>query len=261
MICSIKSIDPEKYNTVSFNIDIPWKCRYVKYYVSSINSLSNVLLTTDTDYILFAYQPRFVEADIKYINSIKIQFKNKFNYTIEELLKYLNENQTLLDLDAKKLKFSINENRTITIENSNPAMLIMECTPRIKNLLGLYNTKDYIIINRSYIIQDIPVLQHTKFYLVSLQGQAITSSIGDKEYTPSVIGNIDTIIMDRKPFIYNFEKEGKPLKIKTYTDSLKHLEMSLVDFTFQPVILKSPLFITIKIKPAKDADVNEILTK
>ena len=75
MICSIKSHDPEKYNTVSFNIDIPWKSRYVKYYVSSINTLSNILLTTDTDYILFKYIER---KNQPVIESIKIQFQNKF---------------------------------------------------------------------------------------------------------------------------------------------------------------------------------------
>lgn len=260
MICSIKSIDPEKYNTVSFNIDIPWKSRYVKYYVSSINTLSNILLTTDTDYILFAFKSR--RNNIPNIECIKIQFKNKFKYSIDELLKYLNENQTLIIENAKTLTFSINENKTITIENSDADMVIMSCTPRIKNLLGLYNTDiDSIVISKSFSIHDIPILQHTKFYLVSLQGQAVQSNIGDKGYTPSIIGNIDTITLDGKPFIYNFEKEGKPLKIKTYTDSLKYLELSLVDFMYQPVVLKSPLFITLKIKPAKDADIKDVLTK
>lgn len=259
MICSIKSIDPEKYNTVSFNIDIPWKSRYVKYYVSSINTLSNILLTTDTDYILFKYIERKNKPTIE---SIKIQFQNKFKYSIDELVKYLNENQTLLYKGVQTLNFSINENKTITINNSDNDMVVMSCTPRIKNLLGLYNTNiDSIVISKSYSISDIPILQHTKFYLVSLQGQAVQSNIGDKEYTPSIIGNIDTITLDGKPFIYNFEKEGKPLKIKTYTDSLKYLELSLVDFMYQPVVLKSPLFITLKVKPAKDADIKDVLTK
>ena len=87
------------------------------------------------------------------------------------------------------------------------------------------------------------------------------ANIGEQQYTPSIIGNIDTLTVDMEPLIYNFEKEGKPLKIKTYTDSLKSLEISLVDFQFQPVVLTSPLNLCIKIKPAKDADVKDILTK
>ena len=37
--------------------------------------------------------------------------------------------------------------------------------------------------------------------------------------------------------------------------------MRLVDFMYQPVILKSPLFITMKIKPARDANIYDVLTK
>ena len=87
------------------------------------------------------------------------------------------------------------------------------------------------------------------------------ANIGEQQHTPSIIGNIDLFTRDELPMIYNFEKEGKPLKIKTYTDSLKNLEISLVDFQFEPVKLMCPLNLCIKIKPAKDADVNDILTK
>ena len=69
---------------------------------------------------------------------------------------------------------------------------------------------------------------------------------------------IDGMALDEKPFIYDFELKGKPLKIKTYSESIKYLEVSLVDFMYQPVILKSPLFITLKVKPAKNVDVNEL---
>ena len=49
--------------------------------------------------------------------------------------------------------------------------------------------------------------------------------------------------------------------IKVNTDSLKHLEMRLVDFMYQPVILRSPLFIALKIKPSQEADIYDIVTK
>ena len=88
----------------------------------------------------------------------------------------------------------------------------------------------------------------------------MNSSIDDKEYTPSVIANIDTMIIDGEVLLMYYDMT-KPIKIKTNTDSLKYLEMRLVDFMFKPIILKSPLFITLKIKPAKKADVYDILSK
>lgn len=130
-------------------------------------------------------------------------------------------------------------------------------------MTGLYNTPLPLTIDpkEPFIVPDLPIITHTKLYLVSLQGNPMYSAIGDQEYTPSVIGNINTMAIDGKPLIYDFEKEGKPIKIKTNTDSLKYLELSLVDFQFQPIALKSPLFVSIKVKPAKDADVKDVLTK
>lgn len=48
MLYSVHS-KPSDYSTVSLNIDIPWKCSYIKYYISSINTMSNILYSTTDD--------------------------------------------------------------------------------------------------------------------------------------------------------------------------------------------------------------------
>ena len=52
MIYLLSSSDPEHYETINVNINIPWKCEQVKYYVSNISTMSNFLLTTDEDYLI-----------------------------------------------------------------------------------------------------------------------------------------------------------------------------------------------------------------
>lgn len=246
MLCSVKSNNPDKYNTVSFTVDIPWKCPYVKYYVSSLNTMANFLMSTSEDSI------KFLEDTTENI----IHFPNKFSYTYSLLTQHINGK-------TSKIKFEFKD-RTFTITNlSQKKITITDLTHRVALLTGLYNTKLPIIIEagKKYVVRDIPILQHSKFYLVSLQGDPMYSSLGDREYTPSIIGNIDGMALDGKPFIYDFELQGKPIKIKTYTDSLKYLEMSLVDFMYQPIVLCSPLFITVKIKPAKEVDPKNLLSK
>lgn len=246
MICSVQSRDPKKYNTASINLDIPWKCRYIKWWVSAINTQSNILLSTDQDYI--KYQ---VDDEV-----ITFEFENKFTYSLNSLQKFLNTDTPM--------KFEINNERTFTMTPGIKGDVdIIGISHRAALLTGLYNAKLPIRVyyGEKYVIQDLPVIQHNKFYLVSLQGNPMYSSVGEYEYTPSVIGNIDTIALDGRPFIHNFDLESKPIKIKTYTDSLKYLEMTLVDFMYQPVELKNPLFITVKIQPAKDADIKDVLTK
>lgn len=248
MLVSVQSTDAEKYNTVSMKFDIPWKCEYIKYYVSSINTMCNILLSTKDDFIIYSESSKIH----------KIAFEDKFKYTIKQLENILN-----ITTDSEnKLKWVMNDKRTFTIEAENDTV-IEKPTHRAALLTGLYNTKFPLEIKKGekYEIKDIPILEHTKLNLVSLQGNPVYSNINDKDYTPSLIGTINTFTIDNKPLIYDFEKEGKPFKIKTYTDSLKFLELSLVDFQYQPILLKSPLNVSLKIKPSESTDIFDVLTK
>ncbi len=251
MLYSIQS-KPENYNTVRLNIDIPWKCEFVKYYVSSINTKANILMTTEDDYLIFETNN----------GEILIEFEEMYNYSYSYLVNYLNSNQKIGDANAKIIEFKNINNRTISLK-PNQSITFKEGSHRAKLITGLFNTKKgYVFPNGIECnVPDLPILDFAnKLYLVSLQGIAAHSTIGDQEYTPSIIANIDTMILDQEALIVSYDM-AKPIKIKVNTDSLKYLEMRLVDFMFQPVILKSPLFITLKIKPSTNADVYDVLTK
>ena len=246
MLCSVQS-NPSDYSAIRINLDIPWKCDYVKYYVSSINTKANFLSTTNEDYLLFETEGK---------EKIRIEFKDTYYYSMNYLVKYMNSIQTIIT-------FKNDNNRTILLQNDNDQLIkFIEGSHRAKLITGFYNATEFFLDGGdAKSVPDLPILDYAnKLYLVSLQGQAVYSSIGDKQYTPSVIANIDTMILDGEALIVNYDI-AKPIKIKTNTDSLKLLEMRLVDFMYQPIILKSPLFITLKIKPALKADVNDVLTK
>ena len=243
MLYSVQS-QPGNYNTVRLNIDIPWKCPYVKYYVSSINTKANILMTTAEDYLIFTTSK----------SEIRIDFEEMYTYSFGYLVKFLNSRQTTIT-------FKNINNRTISLTPTEN-ITFKEGSHRAKLITGLFNCKEFDVkANEEKNVPDLPILDFAnKLYLVSLQGVATHSSIGDQEYTPSILANIDTMIMDQEAMIVNYDMT-KPIKIKVNTDSLKYLEMRLVDFMFQPVILKSPLFITLKIKPSQEADIYDILTK
>ena len=244
MLYSVRSYDPNNYGTININLNIPWKCPYVKYYVSSISTKVNILMTTEDDYLLFETTS----------GEVRIDFKEMYNYSLQNLINYLNSCQTVIEFKNKN-------NRTISL-TSEQVCSFKEGSHRAKLITGLYNTNTFVIDpDTETEVPDLPVLDlANKLYLVSLQGLPVGSNIGNQEYTPSVIANIDTIIFDEGPLIVNYDT-AKPIKIKVNTDSLKYLEMRLVDFMYQPIILKSPLFVTLKIKPAKQADIYDVLTK
>ena len=244
MLYSVKS-NSEDYSRIQLNLDIPWKCNYVKYYVSSINTKANILMTTEDDYLLFESSS----------GQIKIEFQNMYAYSMNYLVKYLNEKQSAI-------VFKNINNRTISLD-PNQDVSFVEGTHRAKLITGFYDAKKALEFTKGIesLVPDLPILDFAnKLYLVSLQGQAIHSSLGDREYTPSIIANIDTMIVDNEALIVNYD-QAKPIKIKCNTDSLKYLEMRLVDFMYQPVILQSPLFITLKVKPSTDANIYDVISK
>ena len=165
----------------------------------------------------------------------------------------MSENQMLMYMNSFTDYFTAElVNRQIVIK---PIMDIQftELTHRARLVTGLLNIKlnEIYYRNETYTF-DIPILDYAnKLYLVSKQGQAIQSNIGDMEYTPSVIANVDALIKDNSSFIVTFETYGKPIKNVVNVDSFKMIELELVDFMYQPIILRSPMFITLKVEPDK----------
>lgn len=107
---------------------------------------------------------------------------------------------------------------------------------------------DWIIIICERPIKDYA----NKLYLISKHVQDIQSSIGNNEYTSSVIVSINQLIEEKTPIIQNFEIFGNPIKNIVNIDSFKQIDLRLVDFQYQPVLLMGLMLITIKVKPCEN---------
>ena len=231
MILSLQS-NPSDYSKLKANINIPWKCNYINYYVSVVNTKANILITTTEDYIKFNYNDK----------SESIPFENKWFYTDNDILDVF-KCQNVFTAE-------FNELRTLTFKTTFEKVIINDMSHRAKLITGLYNAKFPITFTKdSFTCPDIPITDYAnKLYLVSLQGQAVFSSREQNDYTPSVLTSIDTFIKDGKPILINYDNM-KPIKIKINTDGLKYLEMQLVDFQFYPVPIMNPIFVIVKVKP------------
>ena len=238
MIYSLSSSDPNHYETIDVNINIPWKCEQVKYYVSNVNTMSNFLLTTDEDYLIIVMDGE----------EYRFTFTNKTDY------------ESSLIKDLKELFNCYDKTKTAVIEKNEHGCLkitldkdfeIIDASHRVKLLMGLYHTTLPVSSsNKVYVCSSPPITNYAnKLYLVSLQGQAIHASKEGMEYTPSVACSIDTFIKSGLPLIKDFDIN--PIKTVIQAADLSRSSMTLVDFQFEPVVLLSPLFVTLKIKPVK----------
>ena len=205
--------------------------------------MSNFLLTTDEDYFTIEHEGQEYRFDF----SNCMDYESSLTKTLTTFLEALPD--ITLSIDSR--------NRFKFVSQSNKSFKIIEATHRAKLLLGLYHTQLPIISNwdietrlQAVIAPSPPITNYAnKLYLVSLQGQAVHSIKDGLEYTPSVACSIDSFVKSGLPLIKDFDLN--PIKTVVQASDLSRSSMTLVDFQFEPVVLLSPLFITLKIKPVK----------
>ena len=238
MIYSLSSSDPNHYETIDVNINIPWKCEQVKYYVSNVNTMSNFLLTTDEDYLIIVMDGE----EYRFTFSSKTDYESSLIKDLKELFNCYDKTKTAI------IEKNANGCIKLTLDKD---FEIIDASHRVKLLLGLYHTTLPVSsTDKVYICSSPPITNYAnKLYLVSLQGQAIHASKEGMEYTPSVACSIDTFIKSGLPLIKDFDIN--PIKTVIQAADLSRSSMTLVDFQFEPVVLLSPLFVTLKIKPVK----------
>ncbi len=233
MLLSLQSTGPD-YSSLHTNIQIPWNCEYIKYHVASINT-KNILMLSHDDVIEFEYDGghHTIEVDDKY--DVDQDY-------IERLL-----TSTQHACFAIRWKLNGHIEYTPLVEGFK----FTKVSHRLGLVTGLYNVKlNEVLPNGVPFEGEVPIIDYAnRLYLISKQGQTIQSNIGDIEYVPSVIAIIDHIIERGIPIIQNLETYGKPIKTTCNIDSFKQIELQLVDFQYQPVLLMSPMFVTIKVKP------------
>ncbi len=222
----IYSQDPENYGTVSINPVIPWNTFKVEYKVINVNTFSNFLITTSDDYIRTSSSSGKVTSEYR--------FKDKSNYDLEELPNIVGE---LTDLTVKLNDAGVLEFSSATSE------VILDCSHRVKLLLGLYNMSFPITLPA--VASSTPMLNYGNLlYLKSIQGASVGMILDQGQASTPCIYRINSFLKSGLPLIS--DKKGD--KIIVNAEAAKTISMQLVDFMYEPVILKSPMFVTIKIK-------------
>ena len=246
MLLSLQSIEDKNsneshktYSRIRTNVNIPWECNYIKYHVSSLNTMANILITTDKDVIEFNSN-----------ESLTVKFEDKYILYEKDIISLLS------CINVIEVKF---KNRRLTITPKQD-IRFTKLTHRARLVTGLLNADMNTVYKAgTEYTFDIPILNYAnKLYLISKQGQSIQSNIGDREYTPSIIGNVDMCIKDGSYLIVNFETFGRPIENVVNVDSFGMIELELVDFMYQPIVLNSPMFVTLKVEPYKVPQVDYV---
>lgn len=228
----IFSQDPKHYGTVSFCPTIPWNTSRVEYRVINVNTYCNLLITTKDDYIV-------IEDDEPHPR-MEYKFTDRTSYDIDELPTMLTEM-----FSDSAVTVTMNDCGCLELTGAQN-IKITDASHRVKLLLGLYNMKLPIeSVDRKITCESTPMLSYANvLYLKSYQGNPVGLLINEHSHTAPCIYRVNQFLKPGLPVISNVKGD----KIVVNAEAAKNITMELVDFMYEPVVLKSPMFVTLKIK-------------
>jgi hypothetical protein len=126
--------------------------------------------------------------------------------------------------------------------------LILEKSQIDKLITGFYDTT-FPVLSDDYDTIDspsVPYVYHgNKLYLVSNQGVGIHSS---NVQHPSVLFRINEFLMSTLPVLIKPREDERDVVIGD-GGSLREIELKLVDRWYEPIKIRNPMVVTIKMEP------------
>lgn len=236
MIYPLVSTNSDCYNTIETDITLTFNSDRINYYVETISTCCNFLITTSNDYIL--------------INQTYIYFEDRCEYEPDSLVGDLNK---LFDTNKLSIKASMGKDNVISFKGAL-VFNINEASHRVKMLLGMIDMSFPINCDsyKMIVLKTAPITNFGNvLYLKSIHGKEVITNSSDNgvesKHHPLILFRINTFLKSGLPLI--IKNNHKRDSINVNYDAISHIKLELVDYKLEPVILKSPLFITLAIEP------------
>lgn len=228
---NLYSTDSKNYGTINFNSQLPLLADDVYFRIMGINTISTMMITTKTDYIKFNI----------YNEDLTFYFTDRTKYDKDELV------YDLKAIFPSNIDVKYNDGGTLTLSSNTP-FSIVECSHRVRLLLGLYEKIDFPIMSNDEEEITISSVPYTCFgnilYLTSsLCNVCVFNDSNNKQLNMSVCYGISEYFAPGLPLIS--KTIGKNIRIRPL--ELSNLVFTLVDFQFHPIILKAPLHLTLEL--------------
>lgn len=235
----IQSNDPNNYGTVEFRASIAAKDKTIKYRVSSLLTYANFSITTNDDYLI-------VKVDG---HSYNIPFLEQG---------YFYDKQLRDQLTTIGLTYITNDKGLLYFSSSKP-FSIEDASHRVKVVLGLYHSKLPLEAkneNETYVLEfpsnPYRCYGNVLYLTARTDSMAITNARGIEE-TQSICFKTHEILYNGFPIVSLGHGPWYTVK----ASALQQMKFTLCDFMLEPIILHSPLYLTIEYK--EDEIANEII--
>ena len=250
MLHHLVSTDPNNYGTIKFRSSIGSTNSVVMYRINSLSTIASFSMTTSTDYLIF---DTTINEEVA---TFTLHFRDRGAYEMRTLAHELNnlfEGELVPTEGDPPIEFLITMDSTNRlIIDANKEFVIKEMSHRVRLLLGLYHTTLPIASSQKQLVcSSVPFLSYgTTLYLTSKTDFVSVMNIDDKEETRSICYRVNELLYPGVPVCSKLPGQWSIIN----SDQLSSMEFNLCDFQLQPVILHSPLFITIEIRDLTNAN-------
>ena len=241
MLVHLSSYDESNYGHIKFISSLVSQTdKPIMYRINSLSTTAVFSYTTNEDYMKV-----ITDEDIE------------LTYTFHECrlidnMDLVNDLNTLLSgaLVGESLPLTLsvayNDNGLLCFEGDRDFRII-DASHRVRLLFGLYNSSFPLISTDNVIeVQSAPIcgLDNILYLTSKYDNVCITNADKGKEEILSIAYKVNELIVQgfpinsKLPGLWNFVNSSQ----------MNHLEFELVDFQFNPVVLHSPLHITLEIQ-------------
>ena len=246
------STNPNDYGTIKFRSSIGSMNSVVLYRVASLSTIASFSMTTPDDYLVI--ETTMNDEAVELI----LRFQEHGAYELRTLTHELNnlfEGQLVPVDESLPIEFLISMDSTNRLViSANKEFVIKEASHRARLILGLYHDfLPMVSTNKQVHPSSVPYICYGNvLYLTSKTDFIATLNLDNKEINRSICYKINELLYPGVPISCKLPGSFSLI----HSDSLASLEFQLVDFMLQPVVLHSPLYITIEIQRL-DAKTNE----
>ena len=249
------STDPDNYNEVFCPIIYSGVCRQVKWWITEITSIHNIIVLNPDDYIKFQIENELGARE-------EVIWHPEKRYTD------ITSNFDLDFNDDERVDVQISRTELNTFMfTSTHWFKILDMSYNCKQVFGLYyldkveieaTPTEYDDLNNPvYFVIESKAVGYgnstSVWFLISNLGQPNQITTHNNKWTPkfpSVVMNIQNTFQDRCSISYN----NADYQAVSPTSALSNLRVKLVDANLEPLHLLNPLYVTVYVQEIPDEE-------
>ena len=247
----LNSNNPKEYNRIKFSNSLCKKNSLVRWRIENLSTCCSFSVTTQDDFLEIVTASGY---ELKYTFQEHGAY-DKFSF-LNDINKMLPEGLVPIEGLVFELSVSMNDRGLLELKGTED-FSIVNASHRVRLLLGFYHSElPMKSVDKIVYMESIPYMCYGNIlYLIArTDAVCLTNARGDEE-SISIAYKVNEILYNNFPIMGKLPGEWNVIQF----NELQRLEFTLCDFMLEPIVLHSPLYLTIKIEEIEKYNIPQSL--